>query len=292
MEMFYDLNVPWSTDHAELQRTLSFLAELGYNVVALNHTITGKIQATPPCAIPDPLPFATPPNLRILRRCTINLSDVSQNHRIPQLASSYDLVAVRPTDERTLQQACQNLDIDLVSLDLTVRYPFHFKFKMLGSAVERGIRIELCYAPGLAGGNAIARRYLISNATALIRATRGRGLIISSEARSAIACRGPWDAINLANVWGLGSERGREALDKEARGVVVTSGLKRTSYRGVVNVINGGSEQVPQKRKAEENKKGAEEKVSKREMKRREKKAKLEVKQASKDISMDDTTES
>ena len=41
--MFYDLNVPWTANDAGLTRTLNFLHELGYNVVALNHTMTGKL---------------------------------------------------------------------------------------------------------------------------------------------------------------------------------------------------------------------------------------------------------
>ena len=41
--MFYDLNVQWTSEKdPELPRTLAFLAELGYDVVALNHIITGK----------------------------------------------------------------------------------------------------------------------------------------------------------------------------------------------------------------------------------------------------------
>lgn len=141
-------------------------------------------------------------------------------------------------------------------------------------------------------GDAQGRRNLISNATQLIRATRGgRGLIISSEAKVAAACRGPWDAINLAAVWGLGQERGYEALSKEVRAVVVAAQLKRTSYRGVVNVIYGGEKPEPKdkeqhakaeagavngnKRKADalgDAKSGAEEKpLSKTQMKKRAK---------------------
>ena len=47
--MFYDLNVPWSANDAQLPRTLAFLQELGYNVVALNHTISGKLPADLVC---------------------------------------------------------------------------------------------------------------------------------------------------------------------------------------------------------------------------------------------------
>jgi ribonuclease P/MRP protein subunit RPP1 len=47
--MFYDLNVAWSASDSQLPRTLAFLDELGYNVVALNHTISGKLPTTLVC---------------------------------------------------------------------------------------------------------------------------------------------------------------------------------------------------------------------------------------------------
>lgn len=86
----------------------------------------------------------------------------------------------------------------------------------------------------------VARRNLIQNATAIIRATRGRGLVISSEARDALGCRGPADVVNLACIWGLGSEVGHEAVSKEARRCVGAARLKRSSYRGAVDVVYGG----------------------------------------------------
>jgi len=59
--MFYDLNVPWTPDEAGLQRTIAFLDErtfesltlkrnfshfaVGYNVLALSHTFSGKLPA-------------------------------------------------------------------------------------------------------------------------------------------------------------------------------------------------------------------------------------------------------
>ena len=140
----------------------------------------------------------------------------------------------------------------------------------------------------------MARRNLISNATALVRATQGRGVVVSSEARSALACRGPWDVGNLAGGWGLGGERGREAVGREARGVVVRAEGMRDGWRGVVSVVAGGEREIGKgeangagkekekkgKRKAEvlEEGKGEEEKpVSKREMKRRAKRARQEA---------------
>lgn len=121
---------------------------------------------------------------------------------------------------------------------------------MLQVAIGAGKRLEICYSMGLMG-DAKCRVNLISNATQLIRATKGRGLLMSSggeggggggrmAASAAAGLRGPWDVINLAAVWGLGQEKGFEAMSKEPRGIVVRGKLKRTGYRGAVDVIYGG----------------------------------------------------
>ena len=244
--MFYDLNIPWSpsVNDSQLPRTLAFLHELGYNTIALNHTRTGKLPAVLDCPIPDPLPFTSiPPNLTIFRRCTLVLTDSHSNARLAELSKNYDIFAVRPIDERTLSLACTSLDCDIISLDLTQRLPFWFKHRMLSEAVKSGKKFEISYAQGIQG-DGTTRRNLISNATQLIRASRGRGLVISSEARTGVELRGPWDAINLAAVWGLGQERGHEAMSKECRSLVVNARLKRTGYRGVVDVVYGGEKPV------------------------------------------------
>ena len=167
----------------------------------------------------------------------------------------------------------------------------------MASALQRGIRFEVCYGPGVLNSDGGAsRRNLISNATQLIRVTRGKGIVISSEAKRALACRGPADVVNLAVLWGLGQERGMEAVGKEARSVVVQAEMKRRSFRGVVDVIYGGEkpEREPEKptkgkqekgkRKAEVLKEGGVAKddatpkpISKREQKRQAKKARLDT---------------
>jgi ribonuclease P/MRP protein subunit RPP1 len=217
------------------------------------HWLTTALQTSP---VTNTLPFPTPPRLRILRRCNIFLTDAASNFRIPQLQQLYDLVAARPTDERTLQQACQSLDIDIISLDLTRKFEKHFKFPMLGAAIARGIKIELCYSPGILSCDPMAKRNLISNATQLIRVTRGRGLIFSSEAKSALGIRAPSDIINLASVWGLGTERGKDGLTREPRSVVEFARLKRQSFKGIVDIVHGGEKPVPAEGKEKVTQKG------------------------------------
>ncbi|QKX54123.1 uncharacterized protein TRUGW13939_01206 [Talaromyces rugulosus] len=299
--MFYDLNVPYAAEDPEILHTLEFLAEVGYTTVALSQTVPGKLPTN--LAPPKP-PSNAPKSLTLLTRLNIVLSDPAQNPRLTTITPLYSIVAVRPTNEKTLLSACNSMDCDLISLDLSVRLPFHFKLKTVASAVARGVRFEICYSPGITGSGLEARRNLIGNAMALIRATRSRGIIISSEAKRALAIRAPMDIVNLACVWGLSQERGKEAICEEARKVVALSSLKRTSWRGIVDVVDGG-EQKPtkseklQKIPAKETTKSlptvestgdglkrkaslesapeAEKPLSKREMKRRAKKARLEA---------------
>lgn len=276
---------------------------VGYTTVALSQTITGKLPAN---LSPPPFPANAPKSLTLLSRINLTLSDPSQNQRLANLAQLYSIVALRPTNEKSLLNACNNLDCDLISLDLSVRLPYHFKLKTLAAAIARGIRFEICYSPGVTGSGLEARRNLIGNAMALIRATRGRGIIISSEARRALAVRAPMDVINLACVWGLSQERGKEAVCEEARKVVALARLKRTSWRGIVDVVHGGEKETTEargqgqktatgnkpasnvenngdslKRKASQDSESPaaeiEKPLSKREMKRRAKKARLEA---------------
>lgn len=254
---FHDLNLPYTTNHADLSNTLAFHAELGYSVVAISLLVAGKLPATPQ---EIPISGLTVPKSvqTVLTRLTLIISDTTQNHRLAQFSPVYNLLALRPTAEKTLQLCCTSLECDLISLDLSQRLSFPLKFKTVSSALQRGIRFEICYSPAIqASGNSEARRNLISGATQLIRATRGRGIILSSEAKNALAVRGPHDVINLAQIWGLGQERGKEALVEEAGKVVRLAGMKRTSFRGVVDIIDGGGDignkkpvQVPEQKQA------------------------------------------
>jgi ribonuclease P/MRP protein subunit RPP1 len=271
--------------------------------VALSQTITGKL----PTNLAPPIPPANAPTaLTLLSRLNLTLSDPSQGQRLGSLSQSFSLIAIRPANEKALQNACNSLECDLISLDLSVRLPYYFKMKTLAAAIARGIRFEICYGPGVTGSGQEARRNLIGNAMALIRATRGRGIIVSSEAKRALAVRAPSDVINLACVWGLSQERGKEAVCEEARKVIAMASLKRTSWRGVIDVVHGGQKEIsgshPENEKLATAKESTtslepngdslkrkappdleltageiEKPLSKREMKRRAKKARLEA---------------
>jgi ribonuclease P/MRP protein subunit RPP1 len=236
---YHDLALPYTPDTRSLSTTLSFAAELGYTTLALTTTlpVSGKLPSKPPTI--DLSPFsAAHPDLMLLTRLTLPLSDPSQNHRLPEFSAAFSLLALRPLTEKTLQLACTSLDCDIISLDLSQRLPCLLKFSTLSAALQRGIRFEIAYSPALTG-DSNSKRNLIAGATSLIRATRGRGVIVSSEAKSALGLRGPHDVMNLCQVWGAEQARGKEALCEEAGKVVRLAELKRRSYRGVITVVDG-----------------------------------------------------
>ncbi|KAI1259491.1 RNase P subunit p30 [Xylariaceae sp. FL1019] len=273
--MYYDLNLAWSptTTPNELDRTLRFSASLGYSAVALNHTIAAPIPikfTNPVPIIPPCEPGASSPKLpTVLRRATVIYSDNAINHQLPQIAHAYDILALRPTTDDAFTHACYSVEnVSLISLDFTQRHHMSFRPKPCMAAVERGVRFEICYSHALHGpspahsmGAAVdsrpgpaqvgqvdarARANFIGNVTTLVRCTRGRGIVLSSEARSALALRGPADVINLLNVWGLPVDRASEALTNIPRSVVVNEAMRRTGFRGVVDIVATASQ--PKKR--------------------------------------------
>ncbi|KAK3695160.1 RNase P subunit p30-domain-containing protein [Podospora appendiculata] len=283
--MLYDLNITWapSTPAAELERTLRFAKNLGYDVVALNHTVNGSIP-TQPSAIINPIPLLTPPhpsfpggssttttntttatlksgtttNLSttassaappapaaslptVLRRATVVVTDpATTNYRLPDFARAYDLLAVRPTNEKAFSWACLSTTEPpaLISLDLSAFLGWHIHHRTAMAAVARGSRFEICYGQALGGAaDPRLRANFIGNVIGLLRATKGRGIVVSSGAKAALGLRAPADVVNLLAVWGLGTEKGAEALGAGARAVVVNEGIKRRGFRGVVDIV-------------------------------------------------------
>jgi ribonuclease P/MRP protein subunit RPP1 len=165
---------------------------------------------------------------------TITIEDpATLNSNIISAAKQFDIIAARPLTEKALQWlgGNNNPDIDILSLDISQRLPFPLRHGLFTNLVSRGVAIEICYAAGM--GDTAARRNIISNATGLIRATRGRGLLISSEARRAADLRGPFDVINLATFWGMKQEFGMG----DGKKVLLHSEGRQLTYKGAVQII-------------------------------------------------------
>ncbi|KAJ4186113.1 Hypothetical protein NCS54_00033000 [Fusarium falciforme] len=236
--MLYDLNIAWSpsTTPDQLLQTLILSSSLGYSTVALSHELTLPFPANPVAPFPK-LPSSSAKLPNILHRATLPLTDpAASNYRLGSLVAAYDILAIRPLTDKAFQNACLTLDVPIISMDFTQHFQFHFRPKPCMAAVTRGVRFEVCYSQALAA-DARGRANFISNVTSLVRATRGRGIMISSEAKDALSLRAPADVVNLLNVWGLNSEKGMQGLGAIPRSIVVNEGIKRSGFRGVIDVV-------------------------------------------------------
>ncbi|KAF9191022.1 hypothetical protein BGZ51_007855 [Haplosporangium sp. Z 767] len=247
--MFYDLNLPVSAapgtpqaaqEQLETRKRVELLVHLGYQAVAYNHEITGKL----PNNHINPITKLNLPGISLKQysRLTLVVDDISQNYGLNTnnpAVSSYDILAVQPTNEKLFQAACGTFEVDIISLDMSARLPFYLKHSTVGLAVERGIYFELCYSAAIRDAN--ARRNLISNAHSLIRVTRGRNIILSSQAAKAMELRGPYDIVNFGTLLGLNQAVAKDCLSSHCRAVAIHAETRRNTMRAVISVDSASS---------------------------------------------------
>ncbi|RIB09478.1 RNase P subunit p30-domain-containing protein [Gigaspora rosea] len=237
--MFYDLNLPYRAQHDlvnkdDLRTRIDMLIKLGYQVVAYNHVVTGKVSPNETNVIDISGKKKT--NIEQLTRLTYILEDISQNHGLTptnNALSTYDILAVRPTNEKTFQNACNTLEIDIISLEMGSRLTFYLKHSIVGLAIERGIFFEISYAPAIR--DSTSRRHLISNAQNLVRVSRGKNIIITSEAQRAMELRGPYDIVNLGTIMGMNQAIAKECITTNCRSVVIHAATRRNTHKAVVS---------------------------------------------------------
>ncbi|CAG8510753.1 12291_t:CDS:2 [Dentiscutata erythropus] len=236
--MFYDLNLPYRAQHDlvnqdELRTRIDMLIKLGYHVIAYNHVVTGKITPNETNVVDI---SGKKSKIEQLTRLTYIIEDISQNHGLSSTNSvlaSYDILAVRPTNEKTFTNACNTLEIDIISLEMGSRLPFYLKHSIVGTAIERGIFFEISYAPAIR--DSTSRHHLISNAQNLVRVSRGKNIIITSEAQRAMELRGPYNIVNLGTIMGMNQATAKESITTNCRAVVIHAATRRDTHKAVVS---------------------------------------------------------
>ncbi|KAK9918607.1 hypothetical protein WJX75_005327 [Coccomyxa subellipsoidea] len=234
--MFYDLCLQGDDVDAFLQRDrVAMAVRLGFDCVATSHAVNDRLVDRDRCT-QQPIEAATlaavgpgvaealrsqqglirnggaaPRQLAQLSRLTVALEEAAAAAQLlgasNPITASYDLLAVQPLSERVFQQACTALDVDVITFDMARRLPFRLRPGPLQAAVARGVHLEICYSAALR--DEIARRNFFSNASAVVRAARGHGIIVSSGARAAFELRGPYDVMNLVTLCGLTEQQAK-----------------------------------------------------------------------------------
>lgn len=145
-----------------------------------------------------------------------------------------------------------------MSLNFANKLPFFLKHKTVGSAIDKGIKFEICYAT-VVGGYAtdqtvnvqLVKKNFFNNVLQLIRSSRSKGLVVSSGALSPLQARGSLDVLTLLKSVGLDSGRSRACVTITPEKVLVSGRLRGKSYKQTV-VIGRGLEGEGVKRKIED----------------------------------------
>ncbi|KAJ2395364.1 RNA-binding RNA processing protein rpp1 [Coemansia sp. RSA 2559] len=272
--MFYDLNIALpdsagraggqisSQDWTRIAQTIDRAREFGYNVIALNQTIYGKL--TPEHhsiwkSVPDvsgaiyswdrgtgarinsnATGRVPRDGIRVLRRLTLVVSDASHGLSISSsgggLASEYDIVAVRPTSEKYLLAAIGGSwdTVDLISLDMGSRWGFFVKHKPAGQALSSGYAFEISYKPALT--DSTTRQQWVSNASSIVRMTRGKGLVWTSGASQPFDMRSPYDITALGEALQLNGDLSKRALSTHSRAVLLHAFTRANTLKAVISV--------------------------------------------------------
>ncbi|CUM67827.1 uncharacterized protein PRCAT00005534001 [Priceomyces carsonii] len=269
--MIFDLNVPWPVNNytskpssqqiITLKNTIVTLYVLGYTHIAINFCLSEsvKVPAKDPSQI-NPIQIAQLEKdlkeyeyLKLFTRITMTISDPSQCQGLSKLQNYFDIISIQPLTEKALQIASSNLDIDLISFNLSSRLPFFLKHKTVGSALEKGIKFEICYSNLISGPAgytvqgpnenmtlsttaALARKNFFNNVLQLIRASRSRGLVVSSGATGPLQTRNPDDILNLLKTLGLDHSRAKFCLTGNAERVLISGRLRIKSYKQTIQI--------------------------------------------------------
>jgi len=254
--MFYDFNIPYPASaadragHENLKKILAQLSQYRRGIVALNHTVVGKVssQQTNPIR-----PLEISPDIRQMSRLTVVADDITHNyglHSNNPTVNAFDLLAVRTSSEKVFASACSSYEIDIISLECSSRLPFFLKGSTLGQALDRGVYFEICYAAGIRDPN--ARRHLYNNAKRLVTVTKGKNIIFSSEALNALEIRSPHDLIAFGVSIGLNQAKAKECVTENCRRVLKRSETRRLTHKAIISYAQDTTADTTKKRKGED----------------------------------------
>ncbi|CAG0892689.1 unnamed protein product, partial [Darwinula stevensoni] len=194
-------------------------------------------------------------NPRIYQRITVELPDPVASHKLmrsPNL-KRYDILAVLPQSPAAFLHACNVMDIDIITIDPTSKYPVRLNRRLYNIAVKRGVSFELLYSPMLRDvaarknmisighdyftlGNAKLRTVIAYQLNNYFSSLMPQNIIISSGAERSMDMRTPFDAANIGLLFGLKESQAKDAITKACRAVIMHSETRKT-VKGVASVI-------------------------------------------------------
>ncbi|CAD5121483.1 DgyrCDS9988 [Dimorphilus gyrociliatus] len=245
-----DLNILYTPDKKELYKRVERAVNLGYDAVAINYFVENIIQEKK-SKKPKPT-VVNPENIKLNKddvkklqeicphftqytRCTWILSDPAAAHfaQTHKEVQAYDIQAVLPTNEKVLHMACNQLEVDIISLDLTESLGFHFKRTSIGVAIRRGLHFEIIYTPMI--NDHFSRVNIICNAQSLISICKNKNIILSSACDNIMLLRAPADVSNLCCLFDMNQSYRKATVGKNCLNVLSRAETRKTA-KGVIMI--------------------------------------------------------
>eukprot|EP01119_Soliformovum_irregulare_P010479 TRINITY_DN2584_c0_g1_i1.p1 TRINITY_DN2584_c0_g1~~TRINITY_DN2584_c0_g1_i1.p1 ORF type:complete len:352 (+),score=49.65 TRINITY_DN2584_c0_g1_i1:120-1058(+) len=198
-----------------------------------------------PISIPNKgLSFKTdgPESYKQYQRLTISLNEPAELQKmmttIGPIAKQFDIIAVQPNTEELFKACCKDVDLDIITIDLSKILPFRIKPVQQRLIKSRNIFIELQLSMGsfnLKSGE-FSFSAGILGAIEIISAMRGgKNIIISSGAGLRQELRSPYDLINLACLLGMSPEIAKKALTSNPA-MALQHGASRKLQMGIMSM--------------------------------------------------------
>ncbi|KAF0986737.1 hypothetical protein HZS_6931, partial [Henneguya salminicola] len=195
--MYYDLKI--SSSDVDLEAIITKAVNYNYSHIAIDvlinlHDDIDKLFIEHRSLIVKAKKLAENFNLKILSRATVVSSNKMDKNRM-DLLKGFDIIAMIPISQKSLEDATHNLEIDIITFDSN-----SFCQLKLGSAIDvaikRKIYIELDYSAAINGDS------------------DAKSFIISSGAKNINHIRPPFDVINLGILCGLSHKNSVRALTR------------------------------------------------------------------------------
>ncbi|XP_055918663.1 ribonuclease P protein subunit p30 [Eupeodes corollae] len=230
---FYDLCVPFNKDQKVMTSIVKELIELGYKTIAIEEIFDhskkdankrGSEMFPEPADVSFLNEFKN--KIKILSRLTIIYVDVSVSHAMSNSMNikKFNIVAGLPKNDVTLTHCCTTFNGDIVTFD-----PEGSKLlvnrKNYQVAVKRGVFFEIKYSPVIT--NSSCRKDTIKLTHNYHAKGKSKSIILSSGARNIFDLRGPFDISNLALIFGLSEDQGKNSIGSTCRQLVLRAEARR-----------------------------------------------------------------
>eukprot|EP00698_Gefionella_okellyi_P010540 TRINITY_DN2736_c0_g1_i1.p1 TRINITY_DN2736_c0_g1~~TRINITY_DN2736_c0_g1_i1.p1 ORF type:complete len:237 (-),score=53.10 TRINITY_DN2736_c0_g1_i1:277-987(-) len=231
--MYFDINVP-AADKVLDDARLQTLKKFGFDAYGFAVTCVGNDKIPPPLPV-SPSSNTTGPTPHHLNRLTVQVPDAGMYYLTNQLQAinTWDVVAAMPMSEKAFLAVCERAEVDIVSLDLGNRMPFKLKAQQIHAALARGMFFEIPVDAMLR--DAGARRHLIANARTIVRATNGKGVILTSGATDPMLMRSPHEICALGYLCGLQHDQAVIAMTVAPQ-MALDHAKSRKAFRTVIGV--------------------------------------------------------